>query len=322
MTALRETESLLKLAKEVSRWLRGEKQDSLRLDCMNGLGVYTTTVTTTGAFAKWVRRIGPRTRGFPLEEVYDVRLYGLKPSQVRLEDAITREHDRIVADLTKILDYDMFRMEVFYRMDKEWLEGLVRSRSSPEPFSGSMRYHLSAQLTDPDSLGLGFSEVDVEEFPVTARVQIQEDINTQIPVLDLIRRLRAIDTQLLADYDPHHVVETIRLKREKAALKERIMRRDPTETIRDLMLLLRPTHFISYLRTEEDFRMHDCAWGADLFEMLGSISLPKAIEATARTDLSLADPAAKGDLVYESGQFSQDIAALVERGKVRGEHSG
>lgn len=313
MTGLRDSADLLALAKELSAWLRGEKRESLRLDCLQGLGVYTTTANVNGQFAKWVRRIGPHTRGFPVDQVYDVRVYGMRPTPVKLEDAVLREPTRLVLDLTKALDYDMFRLEVMFHMDADWLEGLVHHRSSPEPLKESTKYHLSAQLTDPSALSLGFSEVDVEDFPLTARVQIQEDIDTALPVLPLIRRIREIEAKILSDYDPHHATTIIRLQRERSALRGRIMRQEPAETLRELLLLLRPTKFISYLQTAEDFRLHSCEWGSDMFEMLGTMSMPKAIEAITRTDLSLEAPAAKGTLTYQSKRFSEDVAAIVEK---------
>jgi len=313
LNIVRDSTNLLALAKELSGWLRGEKRESLRLECMQGLGVYTTTASVSGQLAKWIRRLGPRTRGFPTGQVYDVRVFGLRPAPVKLEDAVIREPSRFVLDLTKALDYDMFRLEVIYHMDRDWLEGLVHHRSSPEPLEELMKYHLSAQLTDPAALNLGFSEVEVEDFPVTARVQIQEEIDTALPVLPLIRRIRQIEGQILSDYDPHHATNIIRLQRERHTLRERIMRKDPAETLRELLLLLRPTRFVTYLKAEEDFRLHDCTWGTDLFEMLGSIAMPKAIEATTRTDLSFDVPTAKGTLTYQSGRFSEDVSAIVEK---------
>ena len=285
---------------------------------MQGIGTYTTTANVDTRLARWIRRLGPRTRGFPVSQVYDAKVYGLRPNPIRLDDAVIYEPTRIVLDLTKALDYDMFRLEVLYHMDPGWLEGLVHSRSSPEPLEELTKYHLSAQLTDPAALNLGFSEVDVDDFPVTARVHIQEDIDTALPVLPLIRRIRQIEGEILSDYDPRHATKIIRLQRERYTLRERIMRKNPTETLRELLLLLRPTRFVSYLRTDEDFRLHGCRWGTDLFEMLGAMSMPKAIEATARTDLSFDVPAARGTLTYQSGRFSEDVAAIVEKVRKKG----
>lgn len=313
MGVLKDSRELLTIAKELSAWIKGEKEDALRLECMNKLGIYTTTIRVESRFSKWARKIGPRPREFSTEEVYDVRMYALKPVPQRIRGAVQHDRDSIFVDLTKGLDHDMFRLEVCYRMEEEWLRGLVHRRSSPEPLKDTMRYHLSAQLTDPWSLGKGFREVDVEEFPVTARVQIQEDINTALPILKTLRRMREIEGELLSDYDPHHATRIIGLQKERYRLKKKLMREDPQSVLRELLLLIRPTNFLSYLGTEQDFRLHQCDWGQELFEALGAVSLPKSMEVTTRTDLDLDKPTSKGILIFESGRFSTDIGTIITK---------
>ena len=45
---------LLREAKGVSKRIKGEKYDSLRIDCMNRLGIYTSTIDVNEPFRKWV----------------------------------------------------------------------------------------------------------------------------------------------------------------------------------------------------------------------------------------------------------------------------
>jgi hypothetical protein len=280
---------------------------------MNGLGIYTTTVQVESRFSKWAQKIGSRSRRFSKDLVYDVRLYSVKPTLGRIDGAVSNDGDNIVVDLTKALPFEMFRLEVMYRMDEETLGRMIHSRSSTEPLQEAMKYRLSAQLTDPSSLGKGFSEVDVEEFPLTARVHIQEDIDTAMPVLKTYKRLRAIENEMLSEYDPHGAVKILRLQKERHTLRRRIMQEDPTEALRQLLVFLRPTKFLSYLHAEEDFRLHRCQWGTDMFETLGSLALPKSMEITTRTDLSLAKPTSKGTLLYQSGRFTKDISEIVDK---------
>lgn len=315
MTVLRSARELLDVAKDLSSWIKGTKDDSHRLECMKGLGVYATTVTVESTFSKWAMKIGPRSRQFPLDQVYDIKVYSLKPVPGRLDHIITRDASNLSIDFTKITGLDMFRLEVYYRMETEWLDALVHHRSSPEPLKEAMRYNLSAQLKEPASLAIGFREVDVEEFPVEARVHIQEDIDTSFPLLKTYKRMREIENELFADYDPHTVTKTIGLKRERYRLKKKLELEDPAKVLRDLLMLVRPLRFLDYLRTEEDFRLHDCHWGTEFFEMLGIGSLPKSMDVTARTDLSLTKPASHGFLTYDSGKFSSDVRALMEKRK-------
>lgn len=324
MGTIRDAGELLRLAKELSTWLRGEKHDSLRLDCMNGLGVYTTTVLVESRFSKWAHKIGSKSREFSLDQVYDVRMEALKPFPGPIEGSVHRGDGKIVVDLTKVLDYDMFRMEVSYRMEQESLARLVHYRSSPEPLQEAWKYHLSAQLIDPSSLTRGFNAVDVLDFPVKARVYIQENINTAFPILKVFKRLGEIEAEMLSDYDPRHATKMIGLQRQRHLLKRKLGRGGPVEALRELLVLLRPTSFLRYLSAdeEEDFRLHECTWGTEFFETLGAISLPKQMEVVARTDLNLDKPAAKGTLVYESGKFSTDVNGILGKAEPkRGQRS-
>ena len=96
MANLKDARDLLDAAREVSRWLRGEKTDSLRLDCMHSLGVYSTTSIIKSSFSKWVRKLGPRSKEFSTDEVYDVRFYALKPRQ----RVIRSDASRVALSLT------------------------------------------------------------------------------------------------------------------------------------------------------------------------------------------------------------------------------
>lgn len=315
MGKLKNGKELLNIARELSAWIKGEKEDGLRLDCMHGLGVYTTTINVESKFARWIQKIGSKSREFSSKEVYDVKLYALKPILKPIKDAIHRYEDRIAVDLTRGLEHEMFRLEVFYRMQEDWLEGLVHSRSSPEPLRDALKYHLSAQLKDPPSLGKGFGEVDVEEFPVVARVHIQEDINTALPVLETFRKIRKIENEILSDTDPHHGMQIIGLQKKRHRLRKKLERENPTSVLRELRLLLRPTSFSDYLRTELDFRFHRCRWGTEMFKSVEALSLPKNIEVVTRTDLNLDRPTSKGVLLFKSGRFSEDVNAIVEKTK-------
>lgn len=304
---LKDTQDLLRVAKGLSKWIIGDKYDSLRVDCMNELGIYTTTVEVGSKFSKWVKKIGPKSKEFSMNQVYDVKLAALKPP-IKIDSAISYKNDKIIVDLTKTLEYDMFRLEVSYRIDKDWLRSLVSSRSSPEPLAEKFKYHLSAQLTNPESLQKGFSEVDVEEFPVEASVQIQEDIKLNIP--SYVKQLSEIEAEMLSEYDPHKGLKILRLQQKRHTLKKKMGKEDLMTKLRDLTVFLRPTKFLRYLDVLEDFRLHKCEWGSSLFRTMGMFILPKTMEVISRTDLNLNVPAKKGVLIYESGKFSQDVDEL------------
>lgn len=280
---------------------------------MNNLGIYTTTVRVPGPFSKWVNKLGAGTLQIHTPLIYDAQLFVLKPAPMRVEGAILHNGNEWLIDFKRCLDYEMFRLEIACHMESDWLRRLVHARSSPEPLSEATKYHLSAELTDPGSLKRGFKGgLDVEDFPVTARVQIENEINTSLPTLKGFAKLRSVESEIMSDYDPHHAIKMISLQRERHRLRKQLMQ-EPMQTLRELMIFLTPTHFLSYLKSEEDFRIHLCEWGEELLKLLGAMDLPKAMKVVSRTDLTLERPASKGTLTFESGKFSSDLKNIIKR---------
>jgi hypothetical protein len=307
LTKIRTTSNLLKTAKKLSSKIRIEKSDSLRLDCLNNLGIHTTTIQVGNTFSRWVAGISRDILKFPYDNVYNVKIIELKPAFGEIRDAVQRQENEFVVDFKKCLQKEMIRLEVQYRMEDDFLRTIVHDRSSPEPLGEETKYHLSAQLTDPPSLTKGFSEVDIEEYPVTARIYVKENIDTVVPGLNDFKAIRRIENEMLSDYDPRHGVKILKLQKQRYVLRQKILQENPQEALRTLLALLRPTKFQSYLRLEEDFRMHRCVWGSEKLEMSGLIILPENIEVITRTDLSIEKPTARGILHYQVGQFSRDI---------------
>jgi len=317
MSRISDSKDLLKIAKELSTWIKGEKYDSLRIDCMNHIGIYSTTINVESKLAKWVERIGKTSKKFSTHNVYFVKVYGLKPVPQRIEEAVIVHDNEINLDLNKVLDFDSFRLEVGYRMDDAWLDGLIRARSSPEPLQEDLKYHLSAQIKDPNSLIDGFSEFEIEEFPVTANVQIQENINMNIP--SYVKQLSEVEAEILSDYDPRHGIKVMQkmklLQMKKAGLKKKLGKKDLMEKLNEVSLFLRPSKFIDYVRmdSQNDFYLHNCEWGTDLFRTLGMMSLPTKMNVVTRTDLTLKRPATSGEMIYEASKVSEGIRTIFEK---------
>jgi len=309
---VKDAKELLEIAKKLSKEIKAEKIDSLRLECMNKLGVYTTTVTVGNAFSKWVQKLSKNNPRFPSDEIYNIRIHELKPVMREITSDVKREQGgQIIVDLKKCLDFEMFRLEIYYRMDQNSLSALVHSRSSPEPFKDEMKYHLSAQLIDPPSLVKGFSQVDVEDYPVEARIHIQEKIDMALPSLKTFKRIRKIETEMLSEYDPHKAFRMIQLQKTRHALKRRLEEENPIQALRDLVIFLRPAKFLTYLNVLEDFRLHECNWGKGFMEIAGSIALPEEMVVVTRADLSLEKQAAKGVLEYHEAAFSKDVKQIL-----------
>jgi len=307
MSKIRDAKDLLEMAQKVSNWIKGDKSDSLAIDCMNDLGVYTTTINVESKFSKWVQKLGKISKKFNPENVYGVKVYAIRPPSGIVNDAVYWMDNEIILDFNKVLDYDIFALEISYRMDTEWLKRIIRSRHSPEPLEDAMKYNLSAQLKDPSSLVTGFSEVQIDEYPVTAMVHIQENIDMSIPTY--IRQIAEVESEMLRDYDPRSGVKIMGLQQKRAKLKKDLGKVDLVTKLNEFSIFLRPQKFVKYITQTPggDFRLHECKWGEILFRALGMVTLPKAMDIVERTDLNLDKPAASGSMIYESGKFSKDV---------------
>jgi hypothetical protein len=315
MGVLRSINELLETGKKLSSWITGEKFESLRIECKEHehLGVYTATVHVGNLISKQYKKRFGLIRKFDPQEVCDVKVYGLKPISRRVYEAVVRKQNEIILNLDEVikLNLETFRLEVVYKMDDASLKGIVRSRSSPEPLENKKLYHLSAQLKDPNSLIAGFSECEIEEYPVTVTVCMQEDINTNIP--HYIKKMSEIEAEILRDYDPRHAVRIMHLQKKRAGYKKRLGKEGLRPKLNELSLFLRPSRFRdNYVGIEQrkDFILDQCRWGADIFRALGLMMLPKTMEILTKTNLSLDKKAASGIMIYESGKFSEDIRKL------------
>lgn len=308
MSKIQDTTELLGIIKTVSELIRGEKKNSLRIECMNGLGVYGTHIKVDSKFSKWVNGLTHGSMEVPASQVYEVRTTGFSPYPQTIKGNITKYDEKLIIDLKPALKFDLFSIEISYRMDDEFLKGLVRARSSPEPLRDQVRYELSAQLRNLEGLELGFSEVDIEEFPVSARVHIADRINMNVP--KYVKELLKIETEILDERNPHAGMKVVELQRKKTQLLRRLGKASLADKIKDLSLVLTPSHFINYVKTIEDFKLHHCERGTEFFRALGMLQLPKSMNVISRTDLNLKKPAAKGTMIYESRKFDEEIAYM------------
>jgi hypothetical protein len=315
VTDLSDIASLLETAKSLSTKLLGERQDSLCVDCLTNTGQYIATLTVDNAFSRMYKTKSTRLK-LSKNEVYRVRVFPIKPLLSVIPEAVLDLPDSFEVDLSKAVDFEVIRLEVTYKLQADCLEGMVRARSSPEPLQDKTKFNLSAQLIDPTSLTKGFKEVDIRDFPVSAFVYVQENLDTAYPVMTEVRKLAELDRKVLSDRDPHAFKNIARLQRERHAQWNKVKREAPERIMKEVMSLLGPRHFVNYLSAQEPFRLHNCQWtGADtLLNYLG-FSLPRGISAVTRTDLSYDRPYSKGQLIYESGKFQKDIEDAVNSQK-------
>ena len=244
-----------------------------------------------------------RIQKFDSRKFYDIKVYGIKPFGGRINDAVTREGNLIVLDLNKLVKYDQFRCEISCIMNPDFFEGLIKARSSPEPLEDATKFNLTALLKDPDSLTKGFSEIDIDNYPVFVDVYMKEQINTNIA--PFLKQLSSTESKLLQEPDPRRAY---RWKLEQNRLKKIGGKKEFSAWLNGIRQFLGPEHFLHYIDRSQskDFRIHNCEWG-DIFQAVGLIPLPEKMRIINRTDLTVESPAKSGAIIYKSQEFSHEF---------------
>lgn len=304
MTLISDVKGLLSISEEISKKIKGDKRNSLRLECMNGLGIYTTYIHVDNMFSKWVNSLLHKSIILPADRVYGVTTTSFAPYPTIIRDNVKIEDSKLIIDLSPALKSELFSIEIAYKMDDDFIKGLVRARSPRELLEDKVKYELSAQLRNPEALQLNFSEIEIEEFPVHARVHIADQINTNVP--NYMKKLIEVENEILSNDNPYGWKDIQLLHQEKTRLKRKLGKRNIEERVKQMALLLEPSTFLNYVRVMEDFKLDNCN-GKDYYRSFGMLPLPRFMEVISRTDLNLDKPAAKGTLIYESKMFDDEI---------------
>jgi hypothetical protein len=308
LNRLKDLNEFASIAENLSSKIKGEKKNSLRLECTRNLATYTTHFAINGKVSRWITGLYQGRLEIPRSALYGVKTTGFSPFPEEIKGNVIYEENKCIIDLRPALKFELFSIETSFRMNDDFLNRLVNTRSSPEPLKDKVKYDLSAQLKNPDALELKFSRVDIEEFPLTARVHVADRINTNVP--DYVKELIKIESDILSDRNPHAWVKERALKQRKVQLMRRIGKGELIDKIEELASLLSPANFINYVESVEDFKLFDCERGSEFFKALGMCQLPKFMNVTSMTDLSLEKPAAKGKMYYNSKQFDEELSTL------------
>ncbi|MHA1227898.1 MAG: hypothetical protein ACTSPV_14220 [Candidatus Hodarchaeales archaeon] len=171
-------------------------------------------------------------------------------------------------------------------------------------------YWLHAQLKQLDPIEKILRNASLIDIPFIVNVGIHQDIKTKFPKrrqeeLELIAEWsRTVDRNKKAALNIQHM----NFKRQKPGEKE------ITDVLRDLQSLFIPTRFKTFIMVGKDFYYSECFQGADFYDDIPFKTYPKWMSVISRTDLSLAKPVAKGELIYKKLDFQKAIEkALIKK---------
>jgi hypothetical protein len=308
---LPDLQALLDIAKTGMDWIKYEHTHSLRVDCLNHTGIHTTSIYATNMVQKLSRGIQEKKK-YRTTDISNIKVYSHSPFPKCVPGAVYESgENEITLDLSKVgTDTDLISIEETYNMEGRWFDGLIYTRSSPEDLEEETRWTLSAQLIDTDILSKGFSEIDISDFPVTASIFIQENINTNLP--SYLKQISEIDKQILSITNPRETHRIQFLINQKNILMRKAKAGTLQEKLQNLMSFLQPKRFKDYIHMDssKDFRDPRCVWGG-MFSAYEAISLPTHIDVITRTDLNYNKPASHGVMTYDSNKFADKVRKIL-----------
>ena len=68
---------------------------------------------------------------------------------------------------------------------------------------------------------MGFREVDVEDYPIEARIHIQKDISAGFPIMEALAKMQSLNDQISNLRNPHGFKDLMRLHQEQLRLQKK-----------------------------------------------------------------------------------------------------
>lgn len=214
--------------------------------------------------------------------------------------------------LDKDADQFLIKFEIEYDIE-DVVKDLVRRDHQIEAVGeGKNRYWLHAQLKEIKPLRDILRSTSLMDIPFVINVGIHQDIKTKFP------KRRKTELELIAkwsrtvDRNKKEVlnIQHMQFKREKPGEKE------ITDVLRDLQALFMPIRFKSFIDVRQDFYYSDCFQGRDFYDDVPFKTFPKWMSVISRTDLSLEEPVAEGELIYKKLDFQDAIEkAIIKKRK-------
>lgn len=246
----------------------------------------------------------------PIHDALNAQLTSL-PSLRVIDDSIKfDEKDGIILSIAKIPEgTETILLNIRCPLKHpRFLDRLVHRKVQIEPRKNITSYWMSAQFKHLDTLRRKLQSLRVDDLDFLVRIHMQQDIKNIIP-RQFIRQLE-VGKELLRTRDRN-------LKMRLASDHLRLSRTNrlvgmEEEVIKEIEDLLKPNNFETYLDVVGSFIYHDCFQAASFFRIPNFV-LPSAMTVITQTDLSLEEPASKGELKYDRGKFEDELENIFPR---------
>lgn len=309
-------------------------EKSIKIDCKNNIAISSSYISADSP-RKVLLNLNKKR--FDINKVSKLNVYCMHPFPCRIDDAVSIDNNTWILNSNKIFDFltptgekvETFRIEAQCHLEAGFIHSLARGDSSPEPLDNPTKYHLTAGLIDPSKiLDLYKAGCEIDDLPVVANVQIQNEIklNKYIQtVLYATSKKRNVLDKTQNDvtksrmYNPHDIRWKFQQQEEEVRMRKLFDSTKYEKKIQGILTFLASKELYQYIhhtynqgQKQNIFRMQGIKPNADMWTIAG-YRIPKIMDVTSATNLSITKPAAYSELVYEQESIIQKFESILEK---------
>jgi hypothetical protein len=284
-----------------------------KLNAFNAIGKSVTLNVSQGSFDI---ELGLEVRpGRPLNRVMKIPIFDAQrinltslPSLHVIDDAIILdENDGIVLSLDNMPEgVDSILLNIRCPLKhRRFMSRLVNKQVQMEPRNDVTSYWMTAQFKHLAPLRHKLDSLRVEDLDFFVQVNIEQNIKEIIPH-SFIRELE-VGKELLQTKDRE---EKLRLAQEhlRLAQSNKLVGKEE-KVVEKIEELLKPSNFQSYLELLGQFYYHDCFQTGTFFRIPNFV-IPSMMRVVSKTNLTLDEPAKKGELKFKRQEFEDKFEEI------------
>lgn len=243
----------------------------------------------------------------PVFDALRVNLTSL-PSLAVIDDAlIFDENDGIVLSLDRMPDgVDSILLNIRCPLKhRRFMSRLVNKQVQTDTRSDFISYWMTAQFKHLKTLRDKLHSLRVEDLDFLVRVHIEQNIKEIIPH-KFIRQLE-VGRDLLQTKD-REKKQSLAREHLRLAQSNRFVGNEE-KVIEKIEDLLKPRNFESYLDLIGQFYYHNCFQAGSFFRVPNFV-IPSMMRVVSKTNLTLEEPAKKGELKFKRRDFEDDFEEI------------
>ena len=272
--------------------------------CPDNIGIYAVILK----FDHGIRRRLKKKLDFNFSNIIRLNIKSFPQFELQ-NNAIFRTNSGFSIKIDELSNSDYFLIEIEYKiLEKNFSDFLVKKNVETEALDKDKNeYWMHAQLKHLSALNTKYGRLDLQDVDLLIDVGVHKDIKELVPK-KLIKSLE-ITKEWILEKD---VEKKSKLSRAHAYAQRSGLKENEMNLLNQLQDLFYPNIFGRYISVKNPFRFSDCIRGADFYDKVPFMTIPKTMQVISRTDLNLDNPVSEGRMVYKKREFLDKITKFFE----------